>query len=251
MWKNLFLALLLVSLFAVYAIAEPPAVTPDNPGNAAPTGENMTPEQKSQQWQQNVARCLLLGNQEQVLMGQFAAERAQSPEVKQFAQSMVKSHNEWIAKLQQYAPNTLTTEELGKRAYAIQQQLQSENTTMPAATDTEGNMRKMMTTDGQHPMRMVAAMQQKMAENCLAYTQAELAQVDKDRFDHAYIGQQIFSHVATLAKLRTMAPYVSAELKPIIEQEEKDVRAQLDQAKNICKQFETKMMSQKGGTENR
>src|SRR5688572_11371786 len=45
---------------------------------------------------QHIAVCLLLGNQEEVALGQFAQDRAQHPEVKQFAQMMAQEHQEAI-----------------------------------------------------------------------------------------------------------------------------------------------------------
>lgn len=243
MWKNILFVFVLGGLLVGYVVAQPGEPVQDNPGAMASSREALTPEQMAQHWQQNTARCLLLGDQEQVLMGEFAAERAQSPEVKAYAQSMVKSHNECIAKLQKFAPDSMSTEELGKRAYACQLEMKSEKATTPVTSEMDEGTPKAMSKGGQHPMRMFAAMQQKMAENCLALTQSELSQVDKDRFDKAYIGQQIFSHIATLAKLKTMESFASAELKPIIESEEAAVRGHLDQAKNMCKQLDAKVVS--------
>ena len=242
---------LIVGLVGCCVVSQALEVTPDSSGTATSNGKT-SPEQMKQQCRQMTARCLLLGDQEQVLLGEFAVERAQSPEVKQFAQSMVKSHNEFIAKLERFAPGAWTTDDLKKRAYAVQMEIQGGKGTLPAAADSDENASKATGAGSQDMARAMAAMQQKMAENCLAYTQAELAQVDKDKFDKAYIGQQIFNHVATLAKLRTIASHVSGELRPIIEAQEAAARAHLDEAKNICKQLDVKLMSQaREGTESR
>jgi predicted outer membrane protein len=91
-----------------------------------------------------------------------------------------------------------------------------------------------------HMMQMMTTISQQMAENCIALTESELSQVDKDQFDRAFIGQQICSHIATLAKLKTLEPYAPVELKSYIESAEKVTRAHLDQAKNICKQWDSK-----------
>jgi predicted outer membrane protein len=86
-------------------------------------------------------------------------------------------------------------------------------------------------------MHMIPAMQQQMAENCLAYMQAELANVDRDQFDKAYIGLQTFTHVANLAKLRTFENFAPADLKPIITSEINTVQSHLEEARNLCKQL--------------
>jgi predicted outer membrane protein len=53
---------------------------------------------------QHIAVCLTLGNQEEVALGQFAQERAQNPQVKQFAQMMAQEHQQAISQLQQASP---------------------------------------------------------------------------------------------------------------------------------------------------
>lgn len=50
-----------------------------------------------------LASCLLLGNQKEVTISQFAAERAKHDKVKEFARQMVKEHNQAIAMLQRFA----------------------------------------------------------------------------------------------------------------------------------------------------
>jgi predicted outer membrane protein len=86
-------------------------------------------------------------------------------------------------------------------------------------------------------------MRQQMAENCIALTQAELMQTEKDQFDKAYMGQQICAHIGMLAEIKTLENYATGELKPIIQSVGKSTRQHLDQAKNICKQLETKTAS--------
>lgn len=245
MWKIVSILLVLGVIVAGYAVAQPYGTQGNDRNAPATSGTTMTPDQKAQRCQQMAARCLLLGNQEQVILGKFAADKAQTSEVKAFAESMVKRHTKCIAKLQPLAPGAIATEDLEKQAYAIQERMKASNESMPASSATDESMRRSATMDDQHPMHMISEMQRRMAENCIALTETELSQCDKDNFDRAYINQQIFSHVATLAKLVTMAPYASAELKPIIESEEKAVRSHLDEAKKICKHLNTRTVSRR------
>jgi predicted outer membrane protein len=227
------------------ALAQSPGVMKDNPRGTMKEGDAASADQMAQHWQQNVARCLLLDNQGQVVLGEFALERAQNPEVRQFAQSMVKGHNECVAKLQRFVPDALTTDALNKQVMAIRAQIKSEKGTMPVSSEMGDMSRKMESVGdqknmGKNFMHMIPAMQQQMAENCLAYKQAELSNLDKDEFDRAYVGLQIFTHVDALAKLRTFENFAPADLKPIITSEISAVQSHLDEAKKICKQLNGK-----------
>jgi predicted outer membrane protein len=246
MWKKSLCICVGVVFVAGVALAQAPGVMQDNPRGTAKEGDTASANQMAQHWQQNVARCLLLDNQGQVILGEFALERAQNPEVRQFAQSMVKGHNECVAKLQRLVPDALTTDALNKRVVAVRTQIKSDKGTMPVSSETGEMARKMESTGdqknmGKNFMHMIPAMQQQMAENCLAYKQAELSNLDKDEFDRAYISLQVFTHVDALAKLKTFENFAPADLKPIITSEISAVQSHLDEAKNICKQLHGKI----------
>ena len=252
MRKQLLGVFLVGALFSGYAFAQAPAVMQDQSRGMAKEEHSMSPEKMAEHWQENTARCLLLGNQAEVVMSEFALEHVQSSELREFAQSMVKKHKECIAKLQRYVPEATTTDELSKRAMAIRSEIKTENGNISVSSQTENTSKKeastsskthehkMMKMEGKNPMHAIPAMQQQMAENCIAYTQAELKQVDKENFDRAFLGQQIFFHIDTLAKLKAMEDYAPADLKPIIESEITATQTHLEQAKNICKQWDAK-----------
>jgi predicted outer membrane protein len=252
MRKQLLGAILAGVFCAGIAFAQGP-VMKDQSRDMAKEEHSMSPEKMAQHWQENTARCLLLGNQAEVLMSEFALEHVQNPELKEFAQSMVKNHNECIAKLERYVPGAPSTEALGKWASTVRSELKMDKGTMPVSSemgDTSKKMEppmssmahegKMMGMEGKNFMHAIPAMQQQMAANCIAYTQAELSQLDKDRFDRAYLGQQIFFHIDTLAKLKALENFSPAELKPIIDSEITATQTHLEQAKNICKQWDAK-----------
>lgn len=256
MWRKIVCVLLSCVFVAGFAFAQ--AVSDRENSRSANEGTNMTPEQVAQHFQQHLAKGILCGNQMQILLGEFASERAQNPEVKQFAQMMVKNHRDMVAKLDRLAPNSVNTETLGKRVLALQNQWKSELGTTPVTSETGGESRMSNPSDmtsekmnEQNPMHKFAALEQKFLENVVALTEVELGQVDKSRFDRAYIDQQIGSHIIMLAKLKTLEPYASGDLKPLIEQAEKVTRAHLDQAKNICKQLESNEATAKRGSTTR
>jgi predicted outer membrane protein len=255
MLKNFYCALLGIVVLAGFAL---PGTVKGDEKSSMKEGSSMTSEEAAKHWEQGLAKCLLLGNQEEVLMGEFASERAQSDDVRQFAQQMVKKHNEAIAKLERYAPGAMDTEALGKRVESARSDWKSGKESMPVSSESEDNSKKTGSssnknseknrgqTDFQHPMHAMSAIQQQMAENCIAIAQSELSQLDKDQFDRAYMSQQICAHVMTLAKLKTLQAYAPADLKPLIESEEKTTRSHLDEAKKICKRLESKSETSAG-----
>jgi predicted outer membrane protein len=68
-----------------------------NPTGAASTGET------SHGVEQFAANCLLIKNQMEIELSQFAAQQSQNPEVKQFAQQMVQDHQKMVQQLQEIA----------------------------------------------------------------------------------------------------------------------------------------------------
>lgn len=84
--------------------------TPGTPGTAGASGRTGAGQTASaasgENLDQKIAVCLLLGNQEEVAMAQFAEQRSQNDQVKQFAQQMIQHHQQAISKIQQAAPGT-------------------------------------------------------------------------------------------------------------------------------------------------
>ncbi len=54
---------------------------------------------------QAIAGCLLLDNQEEIALAQFAESRAQNEKVKEFAKTMIEQHQQAVAKLAPLAPD--------------------------------------------------------------------------------------------------------------------------------------------------
>src|SRR4029079_4875680 len=44
-----------------------------------------------------IADCLAISNEEEVALGNLAAAKSQNPQIKQFAETIVKDHNQFIA----------------------------------------------------------------------------------------------------------------------------------------------------------
>jgi len=168
---------------------------------------------------QAIAGCLLLGNQEEVALAEFAQSRAQNPRVKEFAQMMIQDHEQALAKLTRIAP------ELAQQAAALRE---AQTGARNAAAEPFGQ-----TAAAGH---QVFALQKRVAQECLALTQQELGQKQGPEFDECYMGSQVGAHIGMLAKLRGSQQFASGELKQVIQEAEQTVQKHLDQAKQIAKE---------------
>jgi putative membrane protein len=185
---------------------------------------------------QQIAVCLTLGNQEEIQLGQFAQERAQNPQVKQFAQMMVEEHQQAVSQLQQASPQLqslnleLTSTQGGQSA------------TRPGAGQTasvSGNQRNSATGAQSGGQQQMVEFARTVKQNCLNLTQADLGKKQGAEFDKCYIGQQLVAHTAMLAELKAAQQFVQNEqLKPIIQQGTQMAEHHLAQARQIMEQLE-------------
>jgi predicted outer membrane protein len=102
--------------------------------SASPTGERYTanfrgaPDAGSanKEVEKFLAGCLLQKNQAEIEMSQLAAQQSQNPEVKKFAQQMIKDHQQLVQQLQ---PLVGMQADANRRSSATGTSIQSERTT--------------------------------------------------------------------------------------------------------------------------
>jgi predicted outer membrane protein len=73
-------------------------------GQAGAQGQGQGRQGRGQMFEQHLAFCLALGNQAEIQLGQLASQKAQNPQVKEFAQRMVQDHTQYLQQLQQFLP---------------------------------------------------------------------------------------------------------------------------------------------------
>jgi len=165
---------------------------------------------------QQIAACLLLGNQEEIALAKLGEQRAQNPQVKEFARMLAEQHAKALAKIQKAAPEVANL----KLAAATAGQ-------PPTAAATAGSDRGL------------ALLQQVKAE-CLKLTRQELEQHQGADFDKAFVGQQLGAHLAMLAQLRGSKSFASPELQKVIAEGDAMTVAHLEEAKKIKDQIKGK-----------
>lgn len=230
MSRTLTLVVLKMALVAATATAQtaaPPRTLPAQQqtgqsqaqyGEAAQAGQ----ADQAQQLNDAIAGCLLLGNQEEVALAQFAQSRAQNPKVKEFAQMMIRDHQQAIQRLQQIAPNVADVNLQG-----AERGFQADAAARPATNAAGAGGRR-----SAHEEQM-ANWSKSIAKKCLELTQKELGEKQGAEFDMAYIGQQCGAHIGMLAKLEGSRSFATGELQQVISDMSQTVEHHLASAKQI------------------
>lgn len=196
-----------------------------------------------------IAACLVLGNQEEVALAQFADQRSQNPEVKRFAQQMIEHHQKALAKIEQAAPETASWK-LQLRSGAAERGAASASATgvQPASAEVEVATNNAANASQQ---RQFVQLAQQIKQECLNLTEQELAQKQGTEFDKAYVGQQIGAHIGMLAQLRGSKNFASGQLQQVIEEGEQMTQQHLAEAKQIMSQLKDQRGTQPPQTSQR
>jgi len=194
-----------------------------------------------------IAACLLLGNQEEIALSQFAQDHVKGDEVKEFAKMMSDEHKQAIQKLRQLAPQLASLGEnlqAGRSSQGGTNQGQNApggigQNGVPGAQPGQASQQTGGQLASADPMMgQMLALQQRISQECLSLTQDELSKHEGSDFDRCYLGQQLVAHTQMLAKLRGSEQFASPQLRSFIDEATKTVEKHLDKAKEIAKSYE-------------
>ena len=171
-----------------------------------------------------LATCLIGDNQGEIALGKLAQERAQDKDVKQFAEMMVRDHQQFVQQLERFARGNDEPGNVGR-----------ENRTLPGAQGA-------ITSAGREPMEgrgvNFVAIHEQIGKKCLELFEADLKQKDGAQFDKCYIGQQIGAHMHVLAELEVIRSHVSPELASVLDKGIETTKSHLEHAQKIAKALE-------------
>ena len=199
----------------------------------------LRPQQSESMADREIAAWLILGNEAEIQLAQWAANRAQDKQVKQFAEAMVKQHAETLDQLRQFAPDTprlqIGQQSAGRPSERPQEQVAAQPQNPPAAqTQTS---RAEVDREGQHglPFTLVAA---EIAQRNLNGLEKELGEKKGSHFDHAFMGTQMMSHLALYNAQEVLRSYASPQLQNILDQSIQTTQSHWQQAKQVCEALE-------------
>jgi len=183
-----------------------------------------------------LAQWIVNGNKAEVELGKLASEKASSPEVKEFAQMMVKDHSAYIAKVQKF------TDEKGQPVAGTDKKTfdQPKEEKRPVieeeAKDSELKEQTVGFRGDKH-----AAMEKigkRAGEIHLQMTKDLLNKYQGHEFDMAYVGQQIAAHTQMLANLKAMEENTSGEFQTVVKDGVKATEMHLNHAKELSNQLQ-------------
>jgi predicted outer membrane protein len=202
----------------------------------------LRPQQGESMADREIAAWLILGNEAEIQLAQWAANRAQDKQVKQFAEMMVKQHTETLDQLRQFAPDTPKLQigqqsagPAGRQTERPQEQVAAQPQNAPAGqTQTS---RAEIDREGQRglPFTLVAA---EIAQRNLNGLEKELGEKKGSHFDHAFMGTQMMSHLALYNAQEVLRSYASPQLQNILDQSIQTTQSHWQQAKQVCEALE-------------
>jgi predicted outer membrane protein len=137
---------------------------------------------------QAFAKCLVIANQEQVAMSRFAKEKATNEEVKEFAATLEKEHQDCVKQLKELSP-------------------QSEGNTN-AATGTNA--------DSNSTSVDFVQLQQEISAQCMKDGQEYLSKKKGTKFDECFVGMQIAKHAGMHSTLTVLQRHATGKLQAVI-----------------------------------
>jgi predicted outer membrane protein len=207
----------------------------------------------AQEVEKYLANCLLMKNQGEIEIAEFAQQQAQSQEVKQFAQKLIQDHGQLVQKLQPLAQmqaggrQSATSTRVENRQFDAQRN-PSDATRQPgspgAANNDRTNQSLTTTTQVQQQgqsgaLHQLAQIEKQIGERCKQALKEELQQKSGTEFDKCYVGAMIGSHMQSLAALEVIGQQTQGELAEVAQQAQPIVQQHLDHAKQLAKQFES------------
>jgi predicted outer membrane protein len=242
----------------------------ENPASRTTTGQDPMREQTTSRGQNAteadgiLATWLLVENNNEIALSQIAQQRAQDPEVKQFAQSMVEAHRQMAQGLQPFAGD------VGFSGSAIDASAPLSRPTDPKTTGTDPKVpetdpqptatdpKPMGTTPAGVPQEAGAgrttdarttglpsmqhldhvALLKELGRECLASSREALEQKQGAEFDRCYVGMAIGAHMKANDAMTVFQRHASTDLAIEIGKAQRMVASHLEQAKALGKRLE-------------
>jgi len=226
---------------------------PADPAN--PTGRRMG--RVGHDLDHYITDCLISGNQEEIALARIAQQRATDPQVKQFAQEMIRVHSIFLKKLQgeNGRASGSTSEQPGR-----DQQVGNQERTNPFG-GTQGNSAQQPAVGGpgvdvnapgaqvtvgrSHGSRMghdaahqFLQVEKEVHQQCLQSKTRELSQKEGAQFDRCYMNSQVGAHMKMADELTVYSRKVSSSLQSTLQEGLQTTQQHLAHAKQIAERLE-------------
>jgi predicted outer membrane protein len=203
---------------------------------------------------------LIATNQQEIALSQFAQQRSQNPQVRQFAQQLAEDHTQFLSKLRQYSglaagpagpqeaerpprqtgePGAGIERRLGADAERATTQAGGEQPAAPRTRPGEPNAPRGTNVAEQAGNLDIAQIHRQIGERCLAMTREKLQEKQGPAFDKAFVGTNIPMHIHMLASLEVLQDYASPELQKLLQQGTKTTQQHLEHAEQLMRHLDS------------
>ena len=260
--KRFLLTTTCVTLAAMAIAQEPPKPGSQQPSTQPPTSQqprsntdvNRTGQTGATANDAILATWLIVDNENEVALSRIALQKAQSAEVKQFAQQMVDDHGRMIQKLQQFSgssmrgttggtaggsndPSKRTTDDPSKRTTDDPMKRTAD------AKDSKGEYPAGQPAEASGVRTMAGGLDHErlirdLGRQCQESATKLLMEKQGADFDRCYMGMQLGAHMKAVDTLEVFRNHASPNLRPVVEEALPTVQMHLQHVKDIVKKTE-------------
>lgn len=168
----------------------PTPVLPSQKQAIRETSLKVVAAEDSQLNNQTFAKCLVITNQEQVLLARFAKAQAVNDDVKAFAENMESAHQSYLDELKGIS----------------------------SADPTASNAATAVLKSDESSLSSVGILQlhQEMSDQCLKDSKEMLSTKEGIEFDKCFVGMQVAKHAMMHASLAVFERHTTGELRGLI-----------------------------------
>ena len=202
--------------------AERPGFQTERPGVAT------RPSTQAVNLDQQFVQCLIIDNKAEIELAKYAQARAQSKEVKEFADQMISDHGEFVMKLQQI--------QNGSAADSAAPREGAERRRGDEAVPARRPGGQAAPADAKH--HVMLQIKKEITDRCLTSVKRELDQKKGSEFDRCFIGHQQMAHMKMVDELAVLEKYASPELQKTLAQASQTSKTHLTHAKTLMAKLE-------------
>jgi predicted outer membrane protein len=205
---------------------------------------------------QTIATILAIGNQKEVAMARLAESKIQNPDVRNFAETLVRDHTQFLTKLTQFGgyagfsgqePASLRTGVNAGQPSPLTQSIAQTNVQSIAPPAQPAGQAQLQVGQqpqllpGNQPMPMnrgqldFVSIKRQIAQACIASAEKDLDAKKPFEAEMDYVGTQIVAHKEMLETMKVLRQYASAELQPVIDQGIQTTQTHLQHAEKLVK----------------
>ena len=192
---------------------------------------------------QTLATCVAIDNQTEIAIVKMAKDKLQDEKVQEFAEMMIKDHQAFLTKLNQFAPsatqdaNWLNSSEASDDRTTRTNERDDRTVAGNAQPQASGRQTTAFRGD---PNASVDFLQihREVARECLQSARKGLEEKKDSEVDACFVGWQIASHGMMKNKLTVLERHASGELAQILAEGRKTTEKHMEHAIDLMKDLE-------------